>query len=100
MRPVLLRCAPTGIGSYSCISRPRTRVKLPLPERAAADHPAAPDGCMAIAPDARRPGDFVQHYFDSRGVVRLYAMTFDGRTWTLTRLEPDFSPLDFRQRFT
>jgi hypothetical protein len=71
-----------------------------LVQRAAADHPAAPDGCMVIAPDARRPGDFVQHYFDSRGVVRLYAMTFDGRTWTLTRLEPDFSPLDFRQRFT
>jgi hypothetical protein len=26
-------------------------------------------------------------------------MTFDGRTWTLERTKPDFSPLDFQQRF-
>jgi hypothetical protein len=26
-------------------------------------------------------------------------MTFDGRTWTLERTKPDFSPLDFAQRF-
>jgi hypothetical protein len=24
-----------------------------------------------------------QHYFDSRGVARVYAMTFDGRDWEL-----------------
>ena len=30
-----------------------------------------------IGPDA---GDgYTQHYFDSRGIARLYAMTFDGR---------------------
>jgi hypothetical protein len=27
-------------------------------------------------------------------------MTFDGRTWTLQRTKPDFSPLHFCQRFT
>ena len=27
-------------------------------------------------------------------------MTFDGRVWTLSRDEADFSPLEFRQRFT
>ena len=44
----------------------------------------APDGLMIIAPAAGGDG-FTQHYFDSRGVVRLYAMTFDGREphqWT------------------
>ena len=68
-----------------------------LVQRATVDHPAAPEGHMLIAADA---GAYLQHYFDSRGVVRLYAMTFDGHTWTLTRTEPDFSPLDFAQRFT
>jgi len=32
-------------------------------------------------------------------VVRLYAMSLAGGVWTLTRESPDFSPLDFRQRF-
>jgi hypothetical protein len=45
-------------------------------------------------------GAYTQHYFDSRGVVRLYAMTFADGVWTLTRESPDFTPLDFRQRFT
>ena len=44
-------------------------------------------------------GGFTQHYFDSRGVVRVYAMRFDGRGWTLERRTADFSPLDFHQRF-
>jgi hypothetical protein len=45
-------------------------------------------------------GAYTQHYYDSRGVVRLYAMTFADGAWTLTRKSPDFSPLDFEQRFT
>jgi hypothetical protein len=46
------------------------------------------------------PNDaYGQHYFDSRGIARLYAMSFDGREWTLERHAPDFSPLDFRQRW-
>ena len=40
---------------------------------------------------------FVQHYFDSRGVVRTYDMTFEGRTWTLERKAMDED--DFDQRF-
>ena len=36
---------------------------------------------------------------DSRGVARLYAMTFDGRRWTLHRGAADFTPLDFHQRW-
>ena len=57
----------------------------------------APDGLMIIAPAAG--GGFTQHYFDSRGVVRVYAMRFDGPEWTLERRTADFSPLDFHQRF-
>jgi len=64
------------------------------------DHPDAPDSRSILAPDPARPGGWRQHYFDSRGVVRLYDMGFDGRTWALTRSAADFSPLDFAQRFT
>ena len=58
-----------------------------------------PDSTAIVAADADG-GGFTQHYFDSRGVVRLYAMTFAGGEWTLLRTEPDFSPLPFHQRFT
>ncbi|HEY3506603.1 MAG TPA: hypothetical protein VGN37_27920 [Actinocatenispora sp.] len=59
--------------------------------------PEAPDGLMVVAAD----GDgYTQHYFDSRGVVRVYRMSFDGEQWRLWRDTADFSPLDFRQRFT
>jgi len=44
-------------------------------------------------------GEFRQHYFDSRGVSRIYRMTFTGSEWTLLRTEPDFSDLGFAQRF-
>jgi hypothetical protein len=64
------------------------------------DHPEAPHSHSVIAPDPFRPGGYLQHYFDARGVVRLYEMGFDGRTRTLSRRAPDFSPLDFAQRFT
>ena len=56
-----------------------------------------PDSICLIA--AEPDGGYVQHYFDTRGVVRLYVMTFDGHTWTLERTKPDFSPLDFHQRY-
>jgi Protein of unknown function (DUF1579) len=70
-----------------------------LLQRAEVSIPEAPDSLMVIALDA--DGDaYTQHYFDSRGVVRTYAMTFDGGVWTLTRETPDFTPLEFSQRFT
>jgi hypothetical protein len=70
-----------------------------LVQRAQTDHPQAPDSEMIIAPDPALPGGYRAHYFDSRGVVRLYEMTFDGRDWTLVRTKPDFTPLDFAQRY-
>jgi hypothetical protein len=57
-----------------------------------------PKGLCLIGWDEATDG-FTQHYFDARGVARVYAMTFDGRTWTLERSAPDFSPLDFQQRY-
>ncbi|TFV86948.1 hypothetical protein [Blastococcus sp. CT_GayMR16] len=67
-------------------------------ERSAVDHPDAPDSHAVVAPAAEGHG-WTQHYFDSRGVVRLYEMGFDGREWTLLRRTPDFSPLSFHQRY-
>jgi hypothetical protein len=68
-----------------------------LVQRTTVPVPEAPDSCCIVI--CADDGSYVQHYFDARGVSRLYAMTFDGRTWTLQRAKPDFSPLDFHQRF-
>jgi hypothetical protein len=61
--------------------------------------PQAPDGLALIGWDEGR-GAFLQHYFDDRGVARVYEMSFDGGVWTLHRTQPDFSPFEFSQRFT
>ena len=67
------------------------RTEIPIPE--------APDSLTIGSVDSQT-GAYTQHYYDSRGVARLYAMTLAGGMWTLTRESPDFTPLDFRQRFT
>jgi hypothetical protein len=67
------------------------RTEIPVPE--------APDSLSIVSVDPQTSA-YTQHYYDSRGVVRLYAMTFADGGWTLTRESADFSPLDFRQRFT
>ncbi len=67
------------------------RWEVPMPE--------APDGLAVMGWDEGR-GTLLQHYFDSRGVCRVYTMSFDGRTWTMSRTEADFSPLPFSQRWT
>ena len=61
--------------------------------------PGAPDGLMIVSTHPET-GAYTQHYYDSRGVVRVYTMELTGRLWMLTRESPDFTPLDFRQRFT
>lgn len=58
-----------------------------------------PDGLAVIGADPEGDG-YLQHYFDERGVARVYKMTLESGTWKLWRDEADFSPLDFRQRFT
>jgi hypothetical protein len=68
------------------------RWEVPIPE--------APDGIAIIGADPDSDGDFLQHYFDSRGVARVYKMTLDDAGWKLWRDAPDFSPLTFAQRYS
>ena len=68
------------------------RWEVPVPE--------APDGIAIIGADPEHAGDFLQHYFDTRGVARVYRMSLTDRVWKLWRDTPDFSPLDFSQRYT
>jgi hypothetical protein len=59
--------------------------------------PSAPNSLAIVA--VGLDGTYTQHYFDARGVVRLYAMTVSNGSWTLVCDQPDFTPLDFSQRF-
>ena len=61
-----------------------------LVQRWRVDHPDAPDGIAIIGYDAER-ATLLQHYFDSRGVVRVYDMSLAGNTWQLMRIGQDFS---------
>jgi hypothetical protein len=61
--------------------------------------PEAPDSMTIISADLET-GAYTQHYYDSRGVARLYAMSLADGVWTLTRESADFTPLAFQQRFT
>ena len=67
------------------------RTETPVPE--------APDG-LTIVRTELETGAYTQHYFGSRGVARLYAMSLADGVWKLTRESPDFTPLEFSQRFT
>jgi hypothetical protein len=60
----------------------------------------APDGIAIIGADPESEGNYLQHYFDSRGVARIYRMSFSDGVWKLWRDSPDFSPLNFSQRYT
>jgi hypothetical protein len=70
-----------------------------LMQRSTISDPGAPDSVAVIGPDPATEG-YLQHYFDSRGVVRLYAMNLKNGVWSLIRNTPDFSELKFWQRFT
>jgi len=60
--------------------------------------PGAPSGLKIVGLAPERDA-YTQHYFDARGVVRIYRMRFDGATWELVRTAADFTPLDFCQRY-
>jgi hypothetical protein len=70
-----------------------------LVQRTEISDPHSPNSLCIVAYEPSTDA-YAQHYFDSRGIVRLYAMTFRDGTWTLLRESPDFTPLDFSQRFT
>ena len=51
---------------------------------------AAPDGVAIFAVD-EESGELIQHYFDSRGVVRQYATSIEDGIWSLRKLTPGFA---------
>jgi hypothetical protein len=63
-----------------------------LLQRFTANNPA-PSG-IAIIGVAPEPETFAQHYYDSRGVTRVYQMSLEERIWKLWREAPGF-----RQRY-
>jgi hypothetical protein len=65
----------------------------------APDLAANPHGIALFGVDPGRD-TYLQHYFDCRGIARVYEMSFSGGVWKLWRDSADFSPLDFPQRFT
>ena len=52
------------------------------------EHPDFPDGIAVLG---EGEAGFAQHYFDSRGVARVYAMSLAGGVWELSRDHPGFS---------
>jgi hypothetical protein len=89
---VLRPGAPAGRTTFEWILDRRY-----LLQRAESPPPEFPDCLMVISYDDS--GGYTQHYFDSRGVTRLYRMSLSDEVWTLRRDRPDFSPLDFAQRY-
>jgi hypothetical protein len=65
-----------------------------LIQRWGSEVPEFPDGIAVIGADPAS-GGLAQHYFDSRGVQRVYGMSLAGGVWRLWRDGEDFS-----QRFT
>jgi hypothetical protein len=65
-----------------------------LLERSSVEHPDFPYGIFVIGYD-EEAGHYKMHYFDSRGITRLYEMSMEGGVWKVWRDDPDFS-----QRFT
>lgn len=61
-----------------------------LIQRAANEHRDFPDSLCVIG-IMEGDQDLSMQYFDSRGVHRVYEVTFDGRTLTLNRDEPGFA---------
>lgn len=65
-----------------------------LMQRTRPDHPDFPDSLCVIGWD-EDAGGYLQYYFDSRGVRRVYRMTLSPGTWILERDED----AAFHQRF-
>ena len=81
--------APVGRATFSWLEGRRFLV-----QRWTVDVPGAPDGIAIIGVDPEGDG-LLQHYFDSRGVARVYGMSLERGVWRLWRDGDDFS-----QRFS
>jgi hypothetical protein len=67
--------------------------------RSTFDHPDFPDSISVIG--ATRPdGGLAQHYFDTRGVNRLFDMTFERGVWTASRKAVGANDFDQRLHAT
>jgi len=64
-----------------------------LVQRTTLENPVFPRTLAMIGPD--RAGRIVQHYFDSRGVARIYDISLEDGVLTLSRDDEDMA-----QRFT
>jgi hypothetical protein len=64
-----------------------------LVQRTTLENPVFPRTLSMFGPD--RSGRVVQHYFDSRGVARIYDVSLEGGVLTLSRDDEDMA-----QRFT
>jgi len=53
--------------------------------------PGAIPSAIAIIGGGTTPGVWPMHYFDSRGVSRLYEVSFDAGVWKVWRDHPGFS---------
>jgi hypothetical protein len=60
-----------------------------LVERSTPDDPRAPSAIMIIGA-SESPDSFEQHYYDSRGVARVYRMSLSHGVWRLWREAPGF----------
>ena len=57
-----------------------------LLQRSGAEHPDAPSGlCVLSVAEDGDGHEYIQHYFDSRGVVRVYRMSLRDGAWQLVR---------------
>jgi hypothetical protein len=56
--------------------------------RSQSDHPDFPDALWVLG---ETDEGSVSHYFDSRGVHRIYQLGFEGGVWRLWRDEPGFN---------
>jgi hypothetical protein len=90
---------PVGGGEDTSVVFEWMPGRMFLVERSTVPDPV-PDALMIVGLDPDDDSRFVQHYFDARGVARVYRMSLTDRQWRLWRDEADFSPLDFRQRYT
>ena len=63
-----------------------------LLQRSRTDHPEFPDSLIVFGAEA---DELSMHYFDSRGVHRVYGVSFVDGVWRMWRHAPGFS-----QRFT
>ena len=70
-----------------------------LMQRSEAVPAGFPEAITIVGVDGSREA-YLQHYFDSRGVARLYQMRFEDLDWSLLRTTADFTELGFAQRYS